>query len=59
MTMWVFISMFFESVDRCYLHSTLRTVSGFLSYEFGNSVAEVYITTFVHASAACPRPGLG
>lgn len=33
MTVWVFISsfffFFFESVDRCYMHSTLRTVSVF------------------------------
>lgn len=51
--------LFFESVDGPYLHSTLRTVSRFPSYVFGDSVAEVCIATCVRASVACPCPGLG
>lgn len=42
--LWVFFSSCFESVDRCYLHLTLRTVSRLPSYVFGDSVAEVCIT---------------
>lgn len=55
----VLFLLFSESVDRCYLHLTLRTVSRFLSSVFGDSVAEVCITMLVHALVARPCPGLG